>query len=199
VSANFISDVGMLKMIPRTGWISRKIGLQDVESVADHTYSASTLAMLLADMEASRGHPVDVEKVLRMALLHDLAEALTFDISKAYLEYLGPSGEAMKRHVEAAAWKYLIRGVGVKAMRMKYMQLQSEYNAQETVESQIVHAADKLDILFQIIAYHRKGYPRLLLLDLWRSTDHSLRRVRVRSVATLRRTAARLYKSAVST
>jgi len=186
-------------MIPRTGWISRSIGLQDVESVADHTYSTSTLAMLLADMEVRSGHHVDVEKVLRMALIHDLAEALTFDISKAYLEYLGPSGQALKRHIETAAWQHLIRGVNVKAMRMKYMQLESEFVAQETVESQIVHAADKLDILFQIIAYHRKGYPRLLLLDLWRSTDLSLRGVRVRSVARLRRTAARLYKSVVST
>ena len=184
-------------MIPRTGWISHGIMLQEVESVADHTFSTSTLAMLLADMEARSGRHVDVERVLRMALLHDLAEALTFDINKSYLEYLGREGEAIKRQVEQAAWNHIIESIRSKSIRTKYTELQSEFNAEETFESQIVHAADKLDILFQAIAYHRKGYPRRILVGLWTSTNRYLTGVKIPSVNDLRKTAVRLYKAAV--
>lgn len=184
-------------MIPRSGWISHGIGLQDVESVADHAFSTSTIAMLLADMEARNGARLDVERVLRMALLHDLAEALTFDISRSYLEYLGTAGEAIKRKVEKAAWDHIFKSIRSTTIRMRYAELQSEFNAEETVESQIVHAADKLDILFQIIAYNRKGYPRRTLADLWASTDRRLTRIRISSVKDLRRNAVRLYKLAV--
>jgi putative hydrolase of HD superfamily len=151
--------------------------------------------MLLADMEARRGRHVDVERVLRMALLHDLAEALTFDISKSYLEYLGRSGEAIKRKLEKAAWNHIVESISSKSIRMKYEELQSEFNAGATFESQIVHAADKLDILFQVIAYHRKGYPKRILADLWATTNRSLTSATVASVKDLQKTAVLLYKA----
>ena len=195
MSSDFISHLGRLKLIPRTGWISHDISLEDVESVADHSYSTSMIAMLLADMETNSGRDVDVERVLRMALLHDLAEGLTFDISKAYLQYLGRSGAAIKRRVEQAAWSHTIQSLRSRSLRIKYAELQSEFDAQETFESQIVHAADKLDILFQTIAYHRKGYPRRMLADLWKSTDQSLSRCKVPSVKVLRKIAVQLYKA----
>lgn len=196
-SKDFISDFSKLKMIPRSGWVSHGIGLQDVESVADHTFSTSTLAMFLADMEARNGRRVNVERVLRMALIHDLAEALTFDISKSYLEYLGRRGEAIKRQLEQAAWNHMVGGVRSKSIRMKYGELQSEFNAQRSFEAQIVHAADKLDILFQIVTYVRRGYPKRMLSDLWISTNRSLANSRIHSVNELRKIAVRLYGSAV--
>lgn len=194
---DFIAGLSTLKTIPRSGWISHGIGLQEVESVADHTFSTSALAMLLADMEARNGRRVDVERVLRMALLHDLAEGWTFDISKSYLEYLGSEGEAIKRKVEQAAWNHIIKSIRSKPIRKKYTGLQSEFNGEETFESQIVHAADKLDILFQIIAYHRKGSPRRMLSDLWASTNRSLNGFEIPSVNDLRRFAVQLYKAAI--
>jgi len=192
---DFMSGLGRLKMIPRSGWISHGIQLNDVESVADHTFSTSALAMLLADMEASNGRHVDVERVLRMALLHDLAEGLTFDISKSYLEYLGNRGEAIKRQLEQSAWNHILRGIRSKSIKTKYIQLQSEFNAARTFESQIVHAADKLDILFQINAYLRKGYARRMLSDIWTTTNRSLARFHIRSVNETQRIAVRLYKA----
>jgi len=197
VSTDFTSRLGSLKTIPRTGWITHHIRLQDVESVAEHTFSTTTLAMLLADMEIRNGRRVNAERVLRMALLHDLAEGLTFDISKSYLEYLGKEGEAIKRRVEHAAWNHIMEGIRSKSLRMKYAKLQSEFDAEETFESQIVHAADKLDILFQTITYHRIGYPRRILSDLWTTTNRSLSRSKIGSVNDLRKFAVRLYKAAI--
>jgi putative hydrolase of HD superfamily len=194
LTAGFLSSLERLKMTPRTGWISHNISLQDVESVADHTYSTSALAMLLADMEAKNGRHVNVERVLRMALLHDLAEALTFDISKAYLEYLGKRGEAIKSELEQAAWKHLVKSIHGVAMRRSYTRLQSEFNDQKTVESKIVHAADRLDILLQILEYRRKGYPETMLADLWRTTNQKLADSKLSSVRQLHNMVVRLHE-----
>jgi putative hydrolase of HD superfamily len=169
--------------------------MQDVESVAEHTFSTSTIAMLLADMEARNRQQVDVEKVLRTALLHDLAEALTFDISKSYLGYLGRRGGAIKREVERAAWDHIIGTIPIEPIRAKYAELLSEFNAEGTLESRIVHAADKLDILFQIVAYRREGYPRGMLSDLWTSTNRDLKDLKLHSAERLRKIAGRQYRA----
>jgi putative hydrolase of HD superfamily len=154
--------------------------------------------MLLADLEVANGRRINIERVLRLALLHDLPEALTFDISKSYLEYLGMRGEAIKSELEQAAWKHLIKGIEKGAIRKRYTRLQSEFNAEQTVESMIVHAADRLDLLLQIVEYRRRGYPKAILADLWKSTSQKLRGSKLSSVKKLYKMAARLYKNNAS-
>ncbi|MGP8068259.1 MAG: HD domain-containing protein [Candidatus Bathyarchaeia archaeon] len=195
---DFVSSLGRVKMIPRSGWISHGISLQDVESVADHSFSTTVLAMLLADLEVANGRRINIERVLRLALLHDLPEALTFDISKSYLEYLGMRGEVIKSELEQAAWKHLIEGIEKGAIRKRYTQLQLEFNAEQTVESMIVHAADRLDLLLQIVEYRRRGYPKAILADLWKSTSQKLRGSKLSSVKKLYKMATRLYKNNAS-
>jgi len=160
--------------------------MQDVESVADHSFSTSSLALLISDLEAQRGEHVNIERVLRLALLHDLSESLTFDISKAYLEYLGPRGAAIKRDLEHSAWKYIVNDLHPKLHR-SYSTLQKEFDTEKTFESRIVHAADRLDILLQVIEYRRRGYPEYVLAELWRETIKKLRSCRIRSALTIQR------------
>src|SRR5574340_1404351 len=62
-----------LKRVPRKGWKS-KVGIEHPESVADHTYGTALMAMVFSDV-----HNLDTEKILKMALLHDLAESVTGD------------------------------------------------------------------------------------------------------------------------
>jgi putative hydrolase of HD superfamily len=161
--------------------------MNDVESVADHSFSTSALSVLIADLETNRGMKVDVERVLRMALLHDLAESLTFDISKAYLSYLGKRGEDIKSELESSAWRHLAGGLKDDGLARKYTRLQSEFDASETLESRIVHAADGLDILLQVIEYRRRGYPESLLKELWNGTNAKLRQSKSPSVRRIHR------------
>ena len=156
-----------MKAIPRSGWLSHDVSLQDVESVADHTFSTCALSMLLADLEAKRGVKVNMENVLRMAILHDLAESLTFDISRAYLDYMGTKGEAMKREIERTAWEHVTKGIEDPDLARKYASIQNQYVAGRTKEAMIVHAADSIDILLQVVNYERRGYPHALLSDFW--------------------------------
>ncbi len=176
-----------MKAIPRSGWISHGVALQDVESVADHSFSTCALALLLADLEVKRGRRVNVERVMRLAVLHDMPESLTFDISKEYLQYLGERGEAIKGELEHAAWKYICGGLEDPDIRGAYLGLQKEFDAEQTIESRLVHAADWLDILLQVIEYRRRGYPESLLAELWNGTDRKLRASGIPSVRKMRR------------
>ncbi len=183
----FLSSLARMKAIPRSGWISHGVALQDVESVADHSFSTCALSLLLSDLEVRVGKRVDVERVLRLALLHDMPESLTFDISKEYLQYLGRRGRAIKSEVERAAWKHIADGLKEPELRRAYTRLQTEFDGERTMESRLVHAADRLDILLQVIEYRRRGYPQSLLSDLWNETNLRLRNSRLASARRIQR------------
>ena len=181
----FLATVNTLKRIPRSGWITHGVSLQDVESVADHTFSTCVISLLLADLEQRRGVRVNVERVLRTATLHDLAEALTFDISRSYLTYLGKRGSAIKNEIETSAWKYLARSIGSPRLSNDYLRLQEQYVSNNTIEAQIVHAADGIDILIQILELRRRGYPAESVKDLWGETVKRLKETPIRSAKDL--------------
>ena len=190
-SISFLSNIITLKRIPRSGWITHGVSIPDVESVADHTFSACALSLLLTDLERERGVRVNAERVLRMAILHDLAEALTFDISKSYLSYLGKKGDALKNDIEGSAWKYVARSVGSARLSERYVKVQNEYVSNSTVEAQIVHAADGIDILLQILELRRRGYPSELFKGIWNETVKKVEVTPIRSAKQLLRIVSR--------
>jgi putative hydrolase of HD superfamily len=187
----FLLSLASTKSIPRSGWITHGVSLQDVESVADHSFSTCSLSLLIADLERQRGKYVRVERVLRMALIHDLSESLTFDISKGYLEYLGQRGELIKKELGHSASKHIIGLLQNPTLRRQYSRLEKEFEAGTTFESRIVHSADKLDILLQVVEYCRKGYPEHLLADLWNGTSKQLRSCTVPSALRVQKMLAR--------
>ena len=66
---DFFKTAANLKNISRQGWVD-KLSIDDPESVADHSYSMAVMSMVISDI----GN-YDSEKILKMALLHDLAES----------------------------------------------------------------------------------------------------------------------------
>src|SRR5687768_11301683 len=62
-----------LKSVKRAGWVA-KAGISDAESVADHSFSMCAIGMALAD-----AMKLDAEKVIKMIVLHDLAESAVGD------------------------------------------------------------------------------------------------------------------------
>jgi len=194
---DFLLTLSMAKMIPRSGWITHGVSISDVESVADHTFSTALLAMLLADLEIESGHRVNAERVVRMALFHDLSETLTFDISKGYLDYLGNRGKKIKTEVEQAAWRHVLKGVTKNKLRSNYARLQAEFDAEQTLESRIVHAADRFDILLQVVEYAKRGYSKNLLANLWSMTERDLRKSDLEPVRQLLKETRSLFPKAV--
>jgi putative hydrolase of HD superfamily len=167
---DFIEEIGVLKNLPRTGWRFR--GIKDAESVADHCYRVSLLSMILADVLAERGVPLEVEKVMRLALLHEVAEARIGDLPFPALEYIP---EEVKKTGEQAAVESMFEHFG--PLQKKYMQLWDEFEEGTSIEGKLVRAADKLELMIQVLEYEKIGYRSLdkFWENPWnfRSFDHS--------------------------
>ena len=142
-------ELQRLKRLDRTGWTLR--GLPNgTESVAAHSFGVSVTAMLLADKFISHGISLDVEKVLRIALLHDWAEVRVGDMPRTATLYFG--SEARKQ-AETAAFADLVADVD----RTQYLSLYDDYEQRHSLEAKLVKAADVLDLLVQVLALERTG------------------------------------------
>ena len=147
----FFSKVGELKGLPRTGWVEAGIG--EPESVADHCFRTSIIAMVLSDLQ---GH--DAAKAVRMALLHDLAEIETGDLTPGQKRERGPS---LMTEEEGAVANLLSLLPGDLAER--YMELWEELREGASPEAEVVAHADKLEMVLQAVEYEEgDGSPELL-------------------------------------
>ena len=137
-----LREAGRLKRLPRTGWV--EAGVRDPESVADHSYRVALLSMLLSDQAGA-----DTLKALRMAVLHDLAEAVTGDLTPR-------QKMAGYEAAESRAFRGLVSEVPAEQRRL-YINIMDEYSAGETAEAALVHAADKLEMVLQALEYREAG------------------------------------------
>lgn len=179
IPLKFFDSVMSLKRVPRSGWITYRISGHDVESVSSHSYSVAVIALVMSEIMRSRNQKVDVERVLRMALLHDLSESLTFDISKAYLRYLGRKGSVLKTRLERKAASRILSDLQNKQLARTFRTAIEAYSSSNTPEARIVHCADALDLLLQVIEYERMGYSKVTLDPIWKETRSKLIKYRL--------------------
>jgi putative hydrolase of HD superfamily len=148
-----------LKEVARTGWLDRGIDLAAAESVADHSWSVTMLAWLLAADDAE----LDRERVLRLALIHDLAETITGDVtpygdsdgSAAFLNQRHahtPESARAKHEAEQAAIDQLAALLPAGAAT-ELRALWAEYAARETPEARFVKEVDRLETFLQSRRY----------------------------------------------
>jgi putative hydrolase of HD superfamily len=143
-------ELQRLKRLDRTGWTLR--GLPNgTESVAAHSFGVSVTAMLLADRCVAAGVPIDVEKLLRIALLHDWAETRVGDMPRTATLYFGSEA---RKHAETAAFSDIVSPVDANG---SYTNLYNDYERRESLEARLVKAADVLDLLIQVLALERAG------------------------------------------
>ena len=132
IIARFLFEGPMLKHTWRTGFPFLGKGR---ESVAAHTFGVILSAMMLA-----RDIPdVDMERLLKLCLVHDLPEARTGDANAVHKKYVTIN--------EESAIADMIRGLpdGV-----EIAELLSEFKDCETIESILAHDADQLDMLLSL-------------------------------------------------
>lgn len=137
-----------LAALPRTGWLLA--GVADPESIAEHSFGVAVVAALIVDDLRAKGTAVDGERVLRMALVHDLAEAFTGDIP------MPAKSDDLRRALAAAEEAVLAR-------RLDAAQLALWKEAEEarTLEARVVKAADKLQMLVKALTYEQQRRGRL--------------------------------------
>jgi len=136
-----------LKTVPRSGW-QKKLGIKRPESVADHAFGVTAIAMILSD---SKG--LDSAKVLKMAILHDLAESITGDLTPDD----GPKSKKIK--LENLAMKKILSSLEPKIQR-QYHSVWIEYQKNETPEAKLLHQVDKLEMALQANIYKKSGYSK---------------------------------------
>lgn len=142
----FIRNYRILKNTPRSGWLSCGIRLNEVENVADHTLDVAVLSMLLIDLFRENKFNVDGEKVLRIALVHDLEEAKLTDIPypcKKYLKGLSGAKEEIAKEIFSESGKKEYLGLW-KAKK------------EESAEGDIVGIADLLSMIYEHAEIRRR-------------------------------------------
>jgi putative hydrolase of HD superfamily len=140
----FFDAVLGLKTVDRAGWAA-KAGIRNPESVADHTFSMCAIGMALSDMMG-----LDTEKVLRMTILHDLAESVVGD----YMP--GEVTTRSKIAQERKAMKGILSCMPART-RKGYERAWFEYLQNRTKEARFVHRIDKLEMALQAARYRKDG------------------------------------------
>nr|ALS88783.1 HD domain protein [uncultured bacterium] len=145
-------EIQRLKRLERTGWTLRGLA-PGAESVAAHSYGVAVAAMMLADEVQARGVSVDVERLLRVALMHDWAEARLGDMPRTGSAYFGADD---RRRAERSAFDDIVRELGA-SLKTKYSELHEDYEQRGSLEARLVKAADIIDLLVQVLAFERAG------------------------------------------
>ncbi len=141
----FFETAANLKNIPRKGWIE-KLGIDSPESVADHSYITTLMAMVLSDLQN-----LDTKKIMKMAILHDLAESVTGDFTPDSIS------KKEKNILENKAMNELLNKLPESLVK-EYVSLWSDYQNNATKESEIVHDIDKLEMALQAKIYSKQGF-----------------------------------------
>ncbi|MDP1580305.1 MAG: HD domain-containing protein [Candidatus Didemnitutus sp.] len=135
----FLRHAERLKTVTRTAWTSE--GKR--ESTAEHTWRLCLFALSLRPWFPQ----LDFERVLSIATVHDLGEAISGDIS-AVDQVDGPAKLAQERH----DLLHLL-SPAPSATTSALVSLWEEYNSASTPEAKFVKAIDKLETILQ----HNQG------------------------------------------
>jgi putative hydrolase of HD superfamily len=162
---DFCKHAGKLKRISRKGWVSW-VKVKQPESVADHSFRSAILAMCLSDL---RG--LDTEKMVRMALLHDVHEALIGDYD--YFDKKKIGLDEVKERQEKAINS--IFSVLPETIKGKYILLADEYRRQETEDANLVRQIDQIEMIMQALEYEKEGYDKTKLQVFWDDVRKNLK------------------------
>ena len=128
---DFILELDKLKGVTRK---TRPLGLDRYENSAEHSWQ---IAVLAASMSNYAAEPVDLNRVIRMLLVHDIGEIDTGD-TIAY----AVGGWPERKAAELAAVQRIF-GMLPDPLRDEYLALWNEFEDGTTAESRFANAADR--------------------------------------------------------
>lgn len=135
------------KELPRQGFIALGFKRNEADSVAAHSWTTAMLTYLLATEMKSNGVKIDVDKAVKMALVHDMAETIVGDVGT----FVKGMAQGAFAPIEEEGLKWLVKGL---PSNKEITALVREYMQRKTLEARLVKVADNLDALAQA-----KGVP----------------------------------------
>jgi len=176
----FFSEVGKLKTMARQGWVIR--GVKNPESIAEHTFRAAIMAWVLAD---KKKYKLNLGKVIKMALIHDLCEVYAGDTTpydsilpknkKKRQELLKTWPRfSEKEKIKLAEAKYRKENAGLDKLindlplklKQEIKSLWLDYERGSSPEGRFFRHADRIETFLQAAEYWKK-YKKLPLKPYW--------------------------------
>lgn len=137
--ANFLFEAGMLKRTPRSGFQFLGSG---AESVAEHIFRTTYIGYALGSMNAN----INVDRLIKLCLFHDLPEARTGDLNYVNKKYVvADEQRAVRELTETLPFGGDIR------------ELIAEYEEGRTEEAKLAHDADQLEMILALKEYKDIG------------------------------------------
>lgn len=150
----FLYELGAIRLIPRQ-W--HRFHMGNVGDLADHHFRVIWLSLIIA---AREGGKIDTEKMMKMALVHDIAESRTGDADYLARQYV-------IRHEEQG----LADMLDGTALQDEFIALYKEYEKRECLEAKIVKDADNIDVDLELREQASQGHK---LPEDWREHRQSL-------------------------
>ena len=165
---NFFIEIGKLKRKKRRGWVAHQI--KNPESTAEHIFRMAIIAWVLGERKR-----LNLERVIKMALIHDLCEVYAPDLTP--YDPLLPKDqnkiiEVLKRwpkftpslKIKSYKKKYKLENLALNKLVSKLpLNIKSEiknlwldYEKGLTKEGRFVHQVDKVENLLQGLEYWKK-------------------------------------------
>jgi putative hydrolase of HD superfamily len=148
-----LDAIHAVKHLPRKGWVERGLPAGRVESVGSHSFGTAVLALVLKEAGVVAAG-VPVERLLAVALLHDITESVTGDMTPA--DNVTP---ARKAALELDALRRLLGAVP--GMANLQRELEAFVSAGDAAKKDPVHALvkqiDKLDMMIQALRYEKES------------------------------------------
>ncbi len=135
----FLFEIGSFRFIQRM-W--KRFLNPDFQNNTEHSFRVTWIALLLSKMEKAGDH----EKIMKMALMHDLAESRTNDV-----DYL--SRQYVIRNEDLA-----MQDIFKETLLADFLDLWSEYEKKVSIEAKIVKDADNLDVDLELREQTSKGF-----------------------------------------
>lgn len=140
---DFLYEVGCLRHIQRT-W--KQFLNPDFQNLSEHILRVVWISLILAEYIEEAGQPVNREKMMKMAIVHDLSESRSVDsnyISRQYVERF--EAEAIKDTLENTS------------LLDEFVGLWHEYEERSSIEAQLVKDADTLDVDLELKEQEYRG------------------------------------------
>ncbi len=128
---DFILELDKLKGVARK---TRPLGLDRYENSAEHSWQ---IALLAASLAPHAETAIDIDRVIRMLLVHDIGEIDTGDTI-----FYAEEGAAERKAAELVAVTRIF-GLLPKAQAAMFMALWQEFDDAQTPEARFAHAADR--------------------------------------------------------
>jgi putative hydrolases of HD superfamily len=137
-NVDLLYELGTLRFLKRA-WV--QMLTPEFSNLSEHIFRVIWLSLLIAKMEKKGDH----EKILKMAMVHDVSESRTGDVHFISRQYT--------KRDEKLAIEDILDGTELKDM----IDIWREYEKKKSIEAKIVKDADNLDVDLELMEQAARG------------------------------------------